>query len=125
MLLHSIWSLRLFGPAWIGYSLGWPLILTGICLVAWAMRAAADLDLARPDKLVRSGPYAYSRNPMYVAWTCVYVGIACVVNTAWPLLLLPLVLLVIHVTVVREEHSLEVRFADAYRSYKTSVRRYL
>ena len=46
-------------------------------------------------------------------------------DRAWPLLLLPLVLLVIHVTVVREEHSLEVRFADAYRSYKTSVRRYL
>ena len=46
-------------------------------------------------------------------------------DRAWPLLLLPLVLLVIHVTVVCEEHSLEVRFADAYRTYKTSVRRYL
>jgi protein-S-isoprenylcysteine O-methyltransferase Ste14 len=125
VLLHFIWPLMLFAPAWIGQSLGWPLIFAGLWLVAWAVRAAADLTLARPDKLVRSGPYAYSRNPMYIAWTSVYVGIACVVDTAWPLLLLPLVLLVIHVTVVREEHSLEVRFADAYRSYKTSVRRYL
>jgi protein-S-isoprenylcysteine O-methyltransferase Ste14 len=101
------------------------LILGGLWIVAWAVRAAADLDLAQPGKLVRGGPYAYSRNPMYLAWTLVYAGIACVVNTVWPLLLLPLVLLVVHVTVVREERSLERRFTDAYRSYRTSVRRYL
>jgi protein-S-isoprenylcysteine O-methyltransferase Ste14 len=125
VLLHLIWSWGLFGSAWIGHSLGWPLILGGLWIVAWAVRAAADLDLAQPGKLVRGGPYAYSRNPMYLAWTLVYAGIACVVNTVWPLLLLPLVLLVVHVTVVREERSLERRFTDAYRSYRTSVRRYL
>jgi protein-S-isoprenylcysteine O-methyltransferase Ste14 len=48
-----------------------------------------------------------------------------VANVAWPLLLLPGVLLVTHVVVVREEQYLEGRFAAAYRSYKTSVRRYL
>jgi protein-S-isoprenylcysteine O-methyltransferase Ste14 len=125
VLLHFIWSWRLFGAAWIGHSLGWPLIPVGLWVMAWAVRAAAGLDLARPGKLVRAGPYAYSRNPMYLAWTFVYAGIACVVNTVWPLLLLPLVLLVVHVTVVREERSLERRFTDAYRSYKSSVRRYL
>jgi protein-S-isoprenylcysteine O-methyltransferase Ste14 len=48
-----------------------------------------------------------------------------VANAAWPLLLLPVVLLVTHIVVVREERSLERRFGAAYRSYKTSVRRYL
>jgi protein-S-isoprenylcysteine O-methyltransferase Ste14 len=57
---------------------------------------------------------------MYVASTLVYVGIALVANAAWSLLLLAT-----HVVVLGEERSLEGRFGAAYRSYKTSVRRYL
>jgi protein-S-isoprenylcysteine O-methyltransferase Ste14 len=89
------------------------------------VRAAASVNLERPDQLVDNGPYAFSRNPMYVAWTVGYLGIALVAGTAWPLLLLPAVLVVTQVVVQREERSLERRFGAAYRSYKTSVRRYL
>jgi protein-S-isoprenylcysteine O-methyltransferase Ste14 len=53
------------------------------------------------------------------------VGIALVASAAWPLLLLPVVLLATHVVVAREERSLQDRFGAEYRSYKTSVRRYL
>ena len=62
---------------------------------------------------------------MYVAWTLGYVGVALVAGTAWPLLLLPVVLVVTQIVVLREERSLERRFGDAYRSSRTSVRRYL
>jgi protein-S-isoprenylcysteine O-methyltransferase Ste14 len=117
------WSLP--GPAWVGHGSGWPLILAGLWLGAWAVRAAADVDLERPDQLVDRGPYASSRNPMYVAWTLGYVGIALVVGTAWPLVLLPVVLAVTQLVVVREERSLERRFGAAYRDYRASVRRYL
>jgi len=117
------WSLP--WPAWIGHGCGWPLILAGLWLGAWAVRAAAGVDLERPNQLVDSGPYAFSRNPMYVAWTVGYVGAALVAGTAWPLLLLPVVLVVTQVVVLREERSLERRFGAAYRSYKTSVRRYV
>ena len=125
ILLQVIASWRLSWPAWIGHACGWPLILAGLWLAAWGMRAAGDVDLERPDQLVRGGPYAFSRNPMYIASTLVYVGIALVANAAWPLLLLPAVLLVTHIVVVREERSLERRFGASYWSYKTSVRRYL
>jgi protein-S-isoprenylcysteine O-methyltransferase Ste14 len=125
ILLQVIASWRLSWPAWIGHACGWPLILAGLWLAAWGMWAAGDVDLERPDQLVGSGPYAFSRNPMYIASTLVYVGVALVANAAWPLLLLPVVLLVTHIVVVREERSLERRFGAAYRSYKTSVRRYL
>jgi protein-S-isoprenylcysteine O-methyltransferase Ste14 len=62
---------------------------------------------------------------MYVAATAVYAGIALVADAAWPLLLLPAVLLATHLVVVGEERSLEARFGAGYRSYKVSVRRYV
>ena len=125
VLLHVAASWRPPWPEWAGHACGWPLILAGLWLVAWALRAAAAVDLEQPDRLVLKGPYAFSRNPMYVGWTLVYVGIALAVNTVWPLLLLPVVLAVTQVVVVREERVLESRFGAAYRGYRTSVRRYL
>jgi protein-S-isoprenylcysteine O-methyltransferase Ste14 len=123
-LLQLVEPWRLFRPEWISHAFGWPLILAGLWLAAWAVRAAADVDLERPDQLVRRGPYTFSRNPMYVAWTVAYVGVALVANAAWPALFLPVVLLVTHIVVVREERSLERQFGADYRSYETSVRRY-
>jgi protein-S-isoprenylcysteine O-methyltransferase Ste14 len=125
ILLQVLTPRSLPWPAWIGPEAGWPLLLAGMWLGAWAVRAAARVDLERPNQLVDSGPYAFSRNPMYVAWTLGYAGVALVTGTAWPLLLLPVVLVVTHLVVLREELSLERRFGDAYRSYKASVRRYL
>jgi protein-S-isoprenylcysteine O-methyltransferase Ste14 len=124
-LVQRIAPWTLSRPCWVGQIVGWASVLTGLLLVAWAVRTAADVDLERPNQLVRGGPYAFSRNPMYVAWTLAYVGIALVADAAWPLLLLPVVLAVTHIVIVREERSLERRFGAAYRSYKRSVRRYL
>jgi protein-S-isoprenylcysteine O-methyltransferase Ste14 len=101
------------------------LIGAGILLGAWAVRAAGNVDVESPSELVTTGPFAFSRNPMYVAWMALYVGIALVVNTVWLFVLLPVVLVVTHVTVQREEHSLESAFGDEYRDYKDDVRRYL
>jgi protein-S-isoprenylcysteine O-methyltransferase Ste14 len=125
ILLQVVTPWSLPWPAWVGQGCGWPLVLAGLWLGAWAVRAAGDVDLERPDQLVGRGPYAFSRNPMYLAWTLGYVGISLVAGTAWPLLLLPGVLAVTHVEVLREERSLERRFGAAYRSYRASVRRYL
>jgi protein-S-isoprenylcysteine O-methyltransferase Ste14 len=125
ILLQVLTPWRLPWPAWIGQVCGWPLILAGLELGAWAVRAATGVDLERPNRLLDSGPYAFSRNPMYLAWTAGYVGVALVAGTAWPLLLLPVVLGVTQVVVLREERSPERRFGDVYRSYKTSVRPYL
>jgi protein-S-isoprenylcysteine O-methyltransferase Ste14 len=80
--------------------------------------------LGRPDRLIRGGPYAFTRNPMYLVWTLGYGGIALAADAAWPLLL-PGVLLATDVVVVREESALDRRFGVAYRSYAASVRRYL
>lgn len=93
--------------------------------MAWAVRAAGDVEVADPAALVRAGPYAFSRNPMYAGWTLLYVGFAFLANALWPLLFLPAVASATHRAVLREERSLERAFGDEYRSYRRDVGRYL
>ena len=83
----------------------------------------------RPDRpatvIVTDGPFRFSRNPLYLSLTLVYVGIASMMNALWPLLLLvPLLLIVQRGVVLREERYLEAKFGETYRSYKTRVRRW-
>lgn len=123
--LEVFLSWRLLPEAWMGHAVGWPLVLAALLLTAWAVIAAGDVDIEHPNQVIASGPYAVSRNPMYVAWTLIYVGVALVVNVVWPIALLPPVLLLTHAAVLREESELEGRFGAEYRSYKGRVRRYL
>jgi protein-S-isoprenylcysteine O-methyltransferase Ste14 len=125
LLLQVVVPWRPPWPAPAGQAVGWPLLLAGLGLATWAVRAAAEVDLEHPDQLVRGGPYAVSRNPMYVASALVYAGVALVTGVVWLLALLPGVLVATHVVVVREERVLDGRFGAAYRSYRRSVRRWL
>jgi protein-S-isoprenylcysteine O-methyltransferase Ste14 len=76
--------------------------------------------------LVAAGPFRFSRNPLYVALTLVYVALALLTNALWVLVLIVPVLFVTHYGVVRrEERYLEAKFGDAYRAYRSRVRRYL
>jgi protein-S-isoprenylcysteine O-methyltransferase Ste14 len=97
----------------------------GAALVTWATRAAVRTHLAEPDRLVVAGPYAFSRNPMYVGWTLGYVGLGLALMNAWLAALLPAVVVVTHLTVRREESRLRDRFGSRYLAYAADVRRYL
>jgi protein-S-isoprenylcysteine O-methyltransferase Ste14 len=66
-----------------------------------------------------------SRNPMYVGWIGIYLGMALVTNTRWLILLSPMLLALVHFTTFAEERELENRFGDNYQAYKRQVRRYL
>jgi len=84
----------------------------------------------RPDQpslaIVTDGPFRFSRNPMYLATTGLYLGLTLLVNTAWPLILLSPMLLVLHWGVIRrEERYLEAKFGEPYRAYKSRVRRWV
>ena len=89
------------------------------------LTAVGEIDAAKPNRLVVGGPHAYSRNPMYVAWDAMYVGIALIANALWPLLLFPAALLWNHVQVLHEERNLVREFGAAYRDYRSRTRRYL
>lgn len=101
------------------------LLLLGLTVVAWAVVTVGRRDIQSSSLLVTEGPYRYSRNPMYVGWTSLYVGVALVANTAWLLVLFPLIGIAVHVIVRREERILGQQFDEDYRAYREDVRRYL
>jgi protein-S-isoprenylcysteine O-methyltransferase Ste14 len=116
---------HLFPSSWIGHVVGWPLVLAGLALAAWAVTAARMVDIEHPDSIITGGPYAYTRNPMYVGWTAIYLGVTFAVNTSWPLVFLPIVLALIHLEVLREERRLGELFGPTYIEYRHRTRRYL
>jgi protein-S-isoprenylcysteine O-methyltransferase Ste14 len=118
----SSWTFAV--PAWLRL-VGGCLAVLGLVWAAWATWASADTHLADPDRVVRRGPYAVGRNPMYVGWTMTYLGIGLALASVWLLLLLPGVLLLTHLEVRREEKRLRDRFGAAYAAYLATTRRYL
>lgn len=91
------------------------------------LRARTAIIPFRPaSRLVKSGIYRRTRNPMYLGMAFLYAGLAILFDSSLALLLLPLVLLVIQTQVIaREEAYLERAFGDEFRSYKQRVRRWL
>src|SRR5215467_3229699 len=90
-------------------------------------RAHTPVDPMKPTTaLVTEGPFRYSRNPIYLALTLLYLGVALLVNALWILLLVvPAVLVLRYGVIAREEAYLTRKFGDAYRQYTTQVRRWL
>ena len=89
-------------------------------------RAGTNVDPGKPSTvIVDEGPYRFTRNPIYLANTLLYVGLSLVFNAVWPLLTLMPSLLLLHWGVVlREERYLEGKFGEAYLAYKRRVRRW-
>src|SRR5258708_1392590 len=100
-----------------------------ICFMAFSAmrRAHTPVDPYEPSTtVVTDGPYRFTRNPIYVSFVIIYVGIASLFNAVWPLVLLPIaVIMVDRFVIVREERYLQGKFGDAYTRYKATVRRWL
>ena len=124
-VLHLIRPWRLSGSKRPYRGAGWILVGAGVAISASAVRAASEVDLERPSTLISSGPYAIVRNPMYVGWTLLYLGVALITRNAWLVASLPVVVVLIHRDVLREEHTLERSFGENYTRYRKLVRRYL
>lgn len=76
--------------------------------------------------LVTSGPYGVTRNPMYLGILLMFSGIACLLGTAAPWLVVPVLGGVFDVIFIRrEECKMETQFGDAYKRYKVQVRRWI
>ena len=107
------------------------LVAGGAAVFAWGLltllRANTGIMLERPARaLVARGPYRWSRNPQYVAFAAMYIGLSLASNTVWPLVLLPVVfVLLVAAVVTREERHLREQFGAAYDDYCRRVGRWL
>lgn len=112
---------------WMGIALaiaGLGLIVTGIIEFRHANTAVVPF---RPTTaIVSSGPFRFTRNPLYLGFVLIYIGASLAANTLWPLFMLPLAILVLlHGVVKREERYLERKFGTAYTDYRARVRRWM
>ena len=130
--LHYLWfQLPIFPLGWMGHAVGWPLFVLGFLLLLWASRifsrSGEDVRIEKPtNALVTSGPFRFSRNPIYIGLTLAYVSLSLIFNSYWPIPLLPPALVTMHYGVIRREEAyLEGLFGQDYRDYKARVRRWL
>jgi len=112
-------------------SYGITLIVIALLLAAWSLYEfyKADTDV-RPDKpdsaLLTSGPYRFTRNPLYIVLTLAQLTVAIWLNNLWiVLLVIPSVIVISSYAIAREERYLETLFGQQYMDYKKRVRRWL
>lgn len=127
------YAIQLPDPAdgFIMRAAGIAIVLAGLWLIveAWKLFKRTGQDPAPwtpSPEMVLSGPYRFTRNPMYVGLTCIQVGLGMALNNLWISLFAALSLLVVHfIAVVPEEKYLTEKFGESYIGYLIKVRRYL
>jgi protein-S-isoprenylcysteine O-methyltransferase Ste14 len=130
LVVHALWPIRLAPPS-LATPIGVLLTLVAVSLFVAAVRAFRAAGTPIPGNrpattIVRTGPYRFSRNPIYLAFSVFQLGIALWVNSlALLVTLLPAVALMSRVVIPREELYLEARFPSEYVPYKAAVRRWL
>ena len=111
--------------------LGGAACVAALALFAWAiatiMLSGSNVPTNRPTiSIVDSGPYHFTRNPIYFGMMLALVGLAIAFDSLWPLVtLVPFALVIRYGVVAREEAYLERRFGEVYRRYCARVRRWL
>lgn len=129
-LLHGLFP-RPALPLGMAPLTGLALLCSGAVLAVWSRRtmegAGTNVNPSRPaTTLVVTGPYGFSRNPMYVARTFLYLGLGLLVNALSVVAVAVPLMLVMHYGVIKpEERYLEAKFGDTYRQYRSRVRRWL
>lgn len=91
------------------------------------MKDSWRAGIAENDKteIITGGIYSISRNPAFLAFDCVYVGLLLIAFN-WALLALSsFAMTMLHLQILQEEKFLSKAFGEEYKAYKSKVRRYL
>jgi len=112
-------------------------LLAIACVLAWLLLAGAAFRVFRREHttiipnqpasaLATTGIYSRTRNPMYLSLAILYIGVALILDSWWPILIEPLVLVVVdRLVIAREERYLTQAFPHVYDEYRRRVRRWL
>lgn len=131
--MYWLLPVRLSKPGYrlIVYTLGASWVLLAVLLFGWSLHTlhkagTSPNPMRATSALALDEPYTLSRNPIYLSMAMLCIGISLLSNMLWPLLSVPVVLVIIDRIVIRKEESyLEAKFGDEYRYYKKRVRRWI
>jgi protein-S-isoprenylcysteine O-methyltransferase Ste14 len=127
--LNLAWSLH-----FVSSGFGWPGLLIMLCALVLFLLSLQEFRAAgtpvpgskRTTTIVRTGPYRLSRNPIYLSFVLLVLGLSVWLNDLWLLVtLVPAVGLIAAIVIPREERFLEQTFGEEYQRYKLCVRRWL
>jgi len=127
--LPGVSTQRLFESGAIAW-VGGLFCLAGLSLMLWSLISFGQsfrvgIDTEHPDRLITTGAFAYTRNPVYVAFAMVLVG-QFLIFPNWILVAyLAAGIWLFHRQVLREEAYLEQHYGQEYVEYRARVRRCL
>lgn len=128
---------RVYPLAWPGLNdaparmIGWAFYICGFGIAGWALatmlKGRAEIrPHAQATVLVTSGPFRRFRNPMYLGYALILLGMADSGQNFWiAVMVVPFVILVTWLAILPEERHLEAKFGDVYRAYKETSRRWI
>lgn len=106
-------------------------IAIALALIVWTailmFREGTTPNPTQPTTaLVLRGPFRFTRNPMYLAWELICIGVGLCANTPWPIVMaVPAAYVNRWLVIDKEEHYLELKFGAEYTNYKARVRRWI
>lgn len=130
LVIGTFWPLD-FGLAWPWRGIGIAILGAGVALDLSAIfTLVRHRTTFRPDRgttrLVTSGPYAISRNPIYLGNTIALAGLAIAIDNVWILVMVPFVTLAVQkLAIESEERHLAAVFGGSWVAYRRQVRRWV
>lgn len=129
VLIHHFWPRSARPDGWA--AAGIALVVLAVLLVTWSAwtfkRHQTEVVPWKPTRvIVDAGPYAFSRNPIYVAFALIQMGLGLWADKlAVVLMVIPALAATSVLIIAKEEEYLERKFGDVYREYMGRVRRWM
>ena len=130
VLIRNLFVIKELVPKPWNYA-GIVLILLGLLMAVHVVRLFKKKDteintFKTPRKLVTGGPFRFSRNPVYLGFAISLTGVWILLGTLLPVIGCLLFVLVCNFwQIPHEERALKRQFGQAYKNYRSKVRRWL
>jgi len=128
--IHYLWPIGIGSMPVFKY-IGIAIVVLGIGIIIYASivfkKAETNIEPWKPTtKIISAGLYGYTRNPIYVAFCLIQIGMGIFLNSLWVLSgFIITAILIYHIAIKKEELYLEAKFKEEYVLYKNKVRRWL
>jgi protein-S-isoprenylcysteine O-methyltransferase Ste14 len=134
LCLAFAWLQARFLPVWdagqLGDVLGWALIAAAVVLMVWSVRefrrhVTTIIPREVPSAMIDTGPYQYSRNPIYLADAAFLAGVVLIWDAGGLILVVAFVAIITGRFIKGEEAGMRATFGAAYAAYAARVRRWV